>query len=183
MNKGETKEAFLDRCYEIFKEDIFNRSKSLVYKNRIVCVTAEFTKGKANGFLHISSLNRNESFNILPCNNTPYNSICTLNCVDRNWTYTDHTGIRDICIYRAGFIGIIKTVIDLANVNDKRIRQWEEYNAKNGKYRAFIRYIDELLDYVIVLSKSKKRYYILSAYPVFFYKSKKEFDRAYLKNK
>lgn len=49
--------------------------------------------------------------------------------------------------------------------------------------KTFIRYIDGIIDYIIILSEGKQKYYIISAYPVFYYQSKKEFDRSYLENK
>lgn len=183
INEKESKEDFLDRCHNAFKNDLYNKNQSLVYNDKIISIKAEFTDGKSNLFLHISSLERSEGFSILPCNNTIYGSICKLNCIDGDWTYDDHTGTRDICIYRAGFVGIIKSIIHLANNNDGRIKKWREYNRKTGKEKTFIRYMDGILDYIIILSEGKQRYYIISAYPVFYYKSKKEFDRSYLENK
>lgn len=183
ISENEPKEAFLDRCYDVFENNFYNRNESLVYNNKIISLQAGFTGGKSNLFLHISSLERGEAFDILPCNNTLYNSICKLNCIDGDWTYTDHTGIRDICIYRAGFVGLIKGIIHLANDNDNKVKQWQEYNKKTGKKKSFVRYTDGTIDYIIILSEGKYKYYVISAYPVFYYKAKKEFERSYLKNK
>lgn len=183
INENESKEEFLDRCHSVFKNDFYNKDQSLVYNGKIISIKAGFTNGKSNLFLHISSLERSKDFNILPCNNTIYNSVCKLNCIDGDWTYDDYKETRDICIYRAGFVGLIKDIIHLANNNDDRVKQWDKYEKKTGKTKTFIRYMDEILDYIIILSEGKQKYYIISAYPVFYYKAKKGFDRSYLENK
>ncbi len=180
----ETKEDFLDRCYDLFRKDVFTQTESLVYNNKIIAFqNIEFIDGKLQRFMHISSLDRENGFDIFPCHNTAFNSTCESNCTEGEWSYEEHDSVRDICIYRASFVSIIKGIINLASQKDNRIKQWKECDPKTSKAKVFIRYTHENIDYIIILLEGKQKYYLHSAYPLFYRASKLEFERSYEKHK
>ena len=159
---------------------MFSQTDSLVYNNKIIAFQSiKFIDRKLQRFMHISSLDRENRFDIFPCHNTPFNDVCDSNCTDGEWSYEEQSAIRDICIYRASFVSIFKGIINLAAQNDTRIKQWKEYDPETSTTKAFIRYTYGSIDYIIILLEGKQKYYLLSAYPLFYRASKAEFDRAY----
>lgn len=60
--------------------------------------------------------------------------------------------------------------------NDVRVKYWEKVNSKKKK-RLYLRYQEEELDYLIVLEKkSEKRVQLITAYPVLFVNTKKDYQ-------
>lgn len=137
--------------------------------------------------MHILSLEDKGQMDILPCNNDPSSLICINKCTLR-YAIRDFQFLhRPECFYRMSRIHWIPEIINLANTNSSYIKIWEE-NTKNNKNKnitkTFIRYQEGLIDYVIILAHRKKdgvlaNYIFETAFPVFYERTKKQFDKSY----
>ena len=67
------------------------------------------------------------------------------------------------------------------NNRDSRVCYWEKLN-KEGRKRVYLRYQEDEIDYLVVFEKkTDKKVRLITGYPVFFIKSKKELDKDYNK--
>lgn len=92
---------------------------------------------------------------IKPCTNDISSAFCSENCI------------------------LGTEVITINDGNDVRVKYWEKVNSKKKK-RLYLRYQEEELDYLIVLEKkSEKRVQLITAYPVLFVSTKKDYEKDY----
>ncbi|MEC0320140.1 hypothetical protein P8791_01865 [Bacillus subtilis] len=139
---------------------------------------------KSEVFWHLISLNKNEKFNILPCNNCISITKCFSNCIENSRKITfKNKDIRNICYYRGIRIHWINEILNLANQGDPDIKIWK-LRKKGGRDQTYIRFINGTVDYVIILDEFRKggrlkNYVLTTAYPVFYINSKVNFDSAY----
>lgn len=133
-------------------------------------------------FLHITSIDDEEKYNMYPCVNDRSFELCNNRCTgDSNYNYYVVLK-RWECPYRLSRIHWVREVIDLANKGDPNITEWEvvEYGNDRGKYRKrLIRYTCGIDDYLVVLKVEKKQYKFMTAYPIVTKSKKLECDTGY----
>lgn len=140
--------------------------------------------------MHIISLEDKGVKEILPCINDFSSLICQNKCSLRNALLDFQLLQRQECFYRMSRIHWIPEIIELANSNYSHIKVWEEHtlNSKRKKItKTFIRYQEGLIDYVIILAHRKKdgqlvNYIFETAFPLFYERTKKQYDRSFNAN-
>lgn len=169
----------MDRCHEIFKDTIAKKDRPML-GNREIYVPLKWIENKAELFWHSASIEEKAKLDIKPCNNDLTSALCEENCITSKDTITMSNGdVRSKCIYRATRINLIKSVIELYNAGDARVKYWEKINS-NKRNRLYLRYQEEELDYIIVFDeKSAKRVQLITAYPVFFVSAKRDYEKDY----
>lgn len=139
--------------------------------------------------MHILSLEDKGQVDILPCNNDEASLICTNQCALR-FAQRDFQFLqRKECFYRMSRIHWIPEIINLANSECDDIKIWEETEKDRGRdvTKTYIRYQKGLIDYLIILRHRKKgaellNYVFDTAYPVFYQRSKKQYDKRFNEN-
>lgn len=182
-------------------KDITNIAKSSneIYEDRCVNATLfdkpiYFSKNKLENysmdFWHMGSLenkdlkrssNRENYYNIKPCNNTMYSNKCA-NCTDHTFSINIRNKSRDKCVYRMSSIDLFRDVIDKANTMDDGISIWQvdNYLARRTKdINLKIRYKKDDIDYLIILNEKENEYFFITAYPVFEQREKSDLDKEY----
>lgn len=170
-------EDIIDYIYEYFKENIMGKEKRPKLFNKSIFIDFNnWINYKAEMFWHIVSLNDNEKFNILPCNNDISSIYKKDNCINHKYRIEMSNGsVRSICLYRAIRISWFIDIINLANSKDKSIKSWVK--DKN----LYLRFQHQSIDYAIVFQIQKNMYRLLSMFPVFYINKKQEFDNDYNK--
>lgn len=141
-----------------------------------------FDLGYPEKFLHITSLDDEDKYNVFPCTNDYAYEICDIMCGGPSSISFYSVLGRWECVYRLRRIHWIREIIDLANKRDPHITEWDvvEIDHERGKYnKRFIRYHYGIDDYVIILREDKKQYIFITAFPVVSKARKKEYDRQY----
>ncbi|MFF3103002.1 hypothetical protein [Viridibacillus arvi] len=140
--------------------------------------------------MHILSLEGKNEVEILPCNNDEASMICANQCNFRMANRDFHFIQRQDCFYRMSRVHWIPEIINLANSGSLDIKIWvEEERNKRGKKikKTFLRYQKGLTDYVIILTHRYRdgkflNYIFETAFPVFYQRTKKQFDKNYMDN-
>ncbi|AYK67192.1 hypothetical protein D9C11_18380 [Bacillus subtilis subsp. subtilis] len=174
-----------DLLYKIFKREIMDQKNRGEFQGKFIYVNFNsWINNKSEVFWHLISLNKNEKFNILPCNNCISITKCFSNCIENSRKITfKNKDIRNICYYRGIRIHWINEILNLANQGDPDIKIWK-LRKKGGRDQTYIRFINGTVDYVIILDEFRKggrlkNYVLTTAYPVFYINSKVNFDSAY----
>ncbi len=169
----------MDKCHEVFKDTIAQKNRPRL-GNRDIYVPLKWIENKAELFWHSASIEEKPKLNIKPCNNDFTSALCAENCITGKDTITMSNGdIRSKCIYRATRINFIKSIIELYNAGDTRVKYWEKVNSKKRK-RLYLRYQEAELDYIIVFEeKSTARVQLITAYIVFFISAKRDYEKDY----
>jgi hypothetical protein len=140
-------------------------------------------------FMHICSIEDKEDYTIFPCNNDITYSLCRNKCLHHK-ALTDFQKIgRTECTFRMSRIHWIPEIINLFNEGSVLVKNWQKpqknkYTNRIENYE-FIRYEDEINDYVVILKEDKnkmggiEKYSFITAYPVFFKRNKRDFDFQY----
>ncbi|MCM3560568.1 hypothetical protein M4D57_18540 [Brevibacillus borstelensis] len=184
-----TNGEILDYLYSIFKENIMDKAKRPKLFNKFIFINfSKWIDLKSEVFWHLISLNRNERFNILPCNNDVTFMMCPNNCITPTETVLLSDGSeRNVCYYRGTRIHWINEIIELANKSDEDIKTWKKKNIIRGipVQQLYIRFTHGSVDYVIVFEEKYSQsgdvyqYYFVTAFPVFYISKKLEFDQEY----
>ena len=189
-----TLEDNLVYVYDIFRETFIdnrptfqNKFIYFEYSKRSKGITYHFPER----FMHLVSLEDNSKVDVLPCTNDIASSTCNNLCDFKNAHSLFVPLKRNDCLYRMARIHWIPEIIVLANKNDFRVKIWTQ-KQRNRKRKiienTFLRFQENAIDYVIILAPSKKNgrvsHYILkTAFPVFFKRTKKQYDQMYEKYK
>lgn len=171
---SEDYESSIQTAYDYFNEKINNRSnRPALFEKELFIEANEIIEGRPLGFWHIISLDENHHFKVLPCVNDICMDLCGENCELKNHQVSINFGAetRNICLLRASRLPWILDLIKLANRDDPAVKIWKRDN------KLYIRYNHFGNDFVLILSDTKHFYRIISAYPVFYTKDKKVFDR------
>lgn len=171
---SEDYESSIQTAYDYFNEKINNRSnRPALFEKELFIEANETIEGRPVGFWHIISLEESHHFKVLPCINDVCMELCGENCELKNHQVSIKLGTetRNICLLRASRLPWILDLIKLANRDDPAVKIWKREN------KLYIRYNHFGNDFVLILSDTKHFYRIISAYPVFYTKDKKVFDR------
>lgn len=179
IKKKDALSDIFDRCHEVFKQTIATKDRP-TFRGREIYVPINWIEGKAEIFWHCASIEQKPRLDIRPCNNDISSSRCDENCVIGEDVITFSNGsIRAKCVFRAARIGWIREIIDLYNNGDSRVRYWEKVNS-DKRNRLYLRYLEDEIDYLVVLEdKSEKRVRLITAYPIFFISAKKDYEKDY----
>jgi len=185
-------EYAVESIYSYFYNNIQEKNKRPLLKGYFIYLNcSRYVQEKNSVFWHLVSLNQNESFNILPCNNCVSGMICPLNCENETTQITLGKTTRNICLYRGIRINWINRIIELTNQNDNSIKTWKvNHIIKNQvSTRRYIRFTHEAVDYLIILEEKYKKnqegknefnfFNFVSAFPVFYINKKREYDDMY----
>jgi len=162
-------------AYEFFNSQINNKAKRpALFDKEIFIEASERINDWPVGFWHIISLEETHKFKVLPCNNDITMEHCNENCETKSYQVCIkcQTETRNICLLRASRLPWILDIIKLANQGDSSIIVWRKPNGK-----LYLRYNHYGNDYVLIFSDNKKFYRLISAFPVFYTKERKELDR------
>ncbi|WP_421663688.1 hypothetical protein [Lysinibacillus telephonicus] len=190
-----TLEEKISFVVENFNEIFLKQENRPLFNNKTIYfeVSKEY-RGMVHPYpeklMHILSLEDKGEMAILPCNNDISNLICQNKCRLRNAMLDFQLLQRQECFYRMSRIHWIPEIIKLANNNSPHIKVWEEHTRnKKGKKvtKTFIRYQEGLIDYIIILAHRTKdgllaNYIFETAFPVFYERSKKQYDRSFETN-
>lgn len=178
-----------DYIYDFFKRNLMNSSYRKKLHGKFIYMNCnQWINYKNEVFWHISSLNENEKFNILPCNNCLSSEKCPLNCISpTRKVIMKNKETRNICLYRAIRINWINEIIELANNGDESIKTWNKKILGKGKNKQqyFVRFTHEAVDYILLFEEKYKNgileyYYFITAFPIFYINSKRKYDEDYL---
>lgn len=173
------KEDIMDKCHNIFKETMTAKGNKPQFKEKDILVPIKWLDYKAEVFWHSASIEPKQKLDILPCNNDITSSLCGNNCVVALDSIALNGVEREKCIYRAVRVNWIKSIIEMYNNGDTRVKYWEKVNS-NKKKRLYLRYQEEEIDYLVVLEeKSEKRVVFITAYPIFFLSAKRDYETDY----
>lgn len=174
-------EELIEKAYIYFQEKIMDRQTRDNFRGKFIFVDEKnWVEDKLDFFWHIVGLSEADiPFEIFPCTNDfPTYSLCGENCETKEWSVQTKTKLKIVCLYRAIRILWICDVLKLANNNDSNIKVWVKED------RIFIRYLNNMDDYVVILEKlkkSKEMYKLVTAYPVFYRDQKRNFKREHEK--
>ena len=173
-------DKIMDRCHDVFKNSMVSKENRPQLGERNIYVPLNWIEYKAEIFWHVSSIEPKGKFKILPCNNDSSSFICNSNCINlTNSIILGGMNKREKCIYRSIRVGWIKSVIEMYNGGDPRVKYWEKVDS-DKRNRIYLRYQEEEIDYLVVLDdKSSKRVVLITAFPVFFISVKQDYDKAY----
>lgn len=179
IQKGDSLTDIFNKCHEVFRNTIAAKDRPLLDGKQIY-VPIRWIENKAEIFWHAASLDQKPELSIKPCNNDMSSSLCEENCVSGSDSIVlGNEESRMKCIYRALRIGWIREIIDMYNARDQRVRYWEKTNSKK-KNRIYLRYIEDEIDYMVVLEdKSSNRVVLITAFPVFFISDKHDYENDY----
>ena len=187
-----TIESNISIVFEKFNPLFIQQSKRPSFQNKTIYFEISkssigFTYPYPEKLMHIISLAEKSEYTILPCNNDIASVRCTNKCELTKAHLLFTTLKRNECLYRMARIHWIPEIINLSNEKDPRVKVWvqEKKNKRNKKVRkTFIRYQEDIIDYLIILSHKEKsgeieNYIFDSAFPVFLTRSKKQYDEQY----
>ena len=166
-------------AYEYFEANIYNRTKRPALFDKEVYVEAKEVIGdRPVGFWHTVSIENTHQFKNLPCNNDNTMEFCKENCIiqSRQIIIKHQTETRNLCLYRASRLPWILDIINLANRGDPAVQTWLKPGIGKLSGKLYLRYNHYGNDYVLIFSNEKHFYRIISAFPVFYLKEKREFD-------
>ncbi len=162
-------------AYEFFDSQINNKAKRPALFDKEVYVEAkEWINDRPVGFWHIVSLEETHKFKVLPCNNDETMEHCSENCETESHQICIkyQTETRNICLLRASRLPWILDIIKLANRDDPSVIVWKKPDGK-----LYLRYNHYGNDFVLIFSDNKHFYRLISAFPVFYTKERKEFNK------
>lgn len=168
----------IDTCYEQFKSQILNPDVRPRLDGKFIFINCNhWIDHKAEMFWHLGSLGDDEEFSdILPCNNHLAAEICNENCITKGKQIRlKNKQLRSVCLYRCMMVDYFNKVINLANNNDKSVIRWLEDNKTHLWYR------ECGISYIIILENKRDKYYLKTAFPVFYRGSKNKFTESYKK--
>lgn len=176
-------EDLIDLCYDKhFKMRHMKEERPNLYGKKVIIPFTNPKEYKFEIFWHLISLDESEHFNVFPCGNDLYDTICKENCFTANRTISfkkkdkygnEEDKIRRICPFRAMRINWVLDIIHLANSEDKRVKVWTEDS------KIHLRYKYEEVDFIVILVEKQTSYRLITAFPVFYINKKKDFDKAY----
>lgn len=179
-------EKAIGEAFKYFQENINNSQKRPTLFDKSIFIEAnEIIDDKPQGFWHIISLETKHQFKVLPCVNDCTIDICNQNCINgqRKVKIKHGTEERNICLLRASRLPWVVDIINLANKDNSQIKMWLKENKNYNNQKLYIRYTCGGADYVVILSVEKHFYRLISAYPVFYIKDKKDFEKDYTEYK
>lgn len=179
IKKEDTLSDIFDKCHEVFKQTIATKDRP-TFGEREIYVPINWIEEKAEIFWHSASMAQKPRLDIKPCNNDISSPRCNENCVTAEDSIMLSNGdIRAKCIFRALRVGWIREMIDLYNNGDPRVRYWEKVNS-DKRNRLYLRYLEDEIDYLVVLeAKSERHVRLITAYPVFFISAKRDYEKDY----
>ncbi|NCB75045.1 MAG: hypothetical protein EOM51_09935 [Clostridia bacterium] len=167
-------EKNIEKAFNYFSDNLNNKfSRPRLFEKFVYIENHEIIDNKPAGFWHAISLEENHKFaDVLPCVNDPTISDCGANCNNSQKTITIKAGTekRNICLLRASMLPWIVDIIRLANAGNNHISYWEK------EKKIYIRYLHRGIDYILIFADNNKFYRLISSYPVFYLKEKREFD-------
>ena len=81
---------------------------------------------------------------------------------------------------RAVRVNWIRSVLEMYNNDDSRVKYWEKVHSTNKRKRIYLRYQEEEIDFLVILEDiSDKRVRFITAYPIFFLSAKRDYEKDY----
>lgn len=172
---GITIDEAIEKMYSIYVKEIMPKEKRPELFGKFIYINSkEWIDQKAEMFWHMISLGDNEKFNIYPCNNLSCGLICEENCKRKvRQISIGGNRKRNICLYRGTMISWLIEIIALANNKDSAVQVW----VKEGKLH--LRMVHETVDYIAIFEIKKNMYVLITAYPVFYISSKRNYTQDY----
>lgn len=171
--------SIIDKCFNIFQNTISYPYSRPKLKEREIYVSLNPIELKAEIFWHIASIEQKSKLEVLPCTNDITVSICKNNCITGFDSIKLTNEIREKCIYRATRVNWIKPIVEMYNSSDPRVKYWEKKNS-DKKLRLYLRYQEEENDYLVIFEhKSEKRVVLVTAFPIFYVSSRRDYDKDY----
>lgn len=167
------KSEIINNLYDLYKSELMEKDNRVRLFNKFIYIECKWIDYKAEMFWHLISLSEEDYFKEFPCEYDNLKLMCEENCIKHIKQVTLNSGqVRNICYFRAVRISWIKEIINLANNNSSHIKKWE----KDGIL--YIRFEHETADYILLfLNKlNNGKYYFISAFPVFYPRSKVNYD-------
>ncbi len=155
----------VDYLYSAFLAEFSDRkTRPMIHGKQLYIDFKNYTDGRPTLFWHLIGLSTNHKFKVLPCNNTSIKKRCPQNCNFATYCIAK----RNLCLYRGQrFIWIID-VISIYNKdsNDKRIKWY--YKRVKGKKRLHILYIDDDVEFIVVLEEYQKYFSLITGFTIFY---------------
>lgn len=193
----EDEQTIFADSYSLFCKKLLDRDNRPELLGRFIFIDESQIQGREDGFWHIASIGEDfddkkadYKFDMYPCQNHVAYEKCIYKCeINHPENY-----LREInsipCIYRAHKINWVWDIINLVNENrnHENLYIWRKKHHKSGDKRLFIRYLDEVIDYIIIFqivyNKEKndiRMYKFITAYPVVMKSYKAQFDKDFNK--
>jgi len=191
----EIKEFQRIRGIEVFHEEheefkrVFN-DKEIVLCGYKLVIDNKTIDGMYERFMHAVSC-ENKKFRdkeYPPCNNEMSNEECKILCSLDMASFTFKKISRVECLYRLSRIHWIRTIINMANEGDERVKVWR-YEKKDGtnnkfQWKWYLRYKERAFDFLIVFREDKHSgeeitLNFRTAYPVYLPGDKKKLEKEY----
>lgn len=185
--EGLTFEDKVEDAFIYFRDIFIKKENRPFYNNKFIFfdtsrITGNFELKYPERFIHITSLDDSDKYNVFPCTNDLSFENCYNKCSSESDIFSYHLIGRWECLYRLSRIHWIREVIDLANSYDSQITEWDVPECDNRRgtyYKRFIRYNCGIDDYVIILKDEGKSYRFITAFPVVSKKKKTEYEAQY----
>lgn len=173
----------VDIAYQYFTENIADHTRRpALFDKEVFIECRENIANRPVGFWHIISLDDKHRFSkIVPCVNDPTIDLCNQNCVTGTLQVAikHNTETRNLCLYRASRLPWIVDLIKMANRDDPAVKVWLKPGGKKASDKLYLRYNHSGIDYVVIFSAEKKFYRLISAFPVFYLKEKRNLNNDY----
>lgn len=177
----------IDIAYEYFTNKIADPAhRPQLYDKEIFVECREKINDRPVGFWHIVSLEDTHNIkNYVPCVNDESNEYCNENCISGEYQIAIKYGseTRNLCLYRASRLPWIIDLIKMAERDDPMVDIWLKPGGNKGVDKLYLRYNHKGNDFLVVFTVEKKYYRLISAYPVFYNRSKKDLTVEYKKYK
>ncbi len=179
LNKTEEENTEYSKNFYI--SNIKNTPNKLSFKGKIIFINHE----SDIEFKHIISIGddgegkKGQETNL--CVNTSIESLCQNQCDFNKLIFPQK---RMFCIYRAEklpwLVLILNGIKDNNNSITNNLKIFNYNFEKNGKDRTYIRYQEvnsiNVVDYIIILEEMEKYYKLITAYPVIFKGTRRQYD-------
>ena len=173
-------ENIMNKCHDVFKTTMASKENKPRLKGREVLVPLKWLDYKAETFWHSASIEPKNMLDILPCNNDVASALCNNNCITAINSIVLNGMEREKCIYRAVRVNWIRSVLEMYNNDDSRVKYWEKVHSTNKRKRIYLRYQEEEIDFLVILEDiSDKRVRFITAYPIFFLSAKRDYEKDY----
>ncbi len=156
-----------------FKEIYIDNILSLKGKNISFASTDIDDLGFYKKYLHLGSMGKDENnkYDTFPCQNDKTSNLCIGDCTDKQNFITHHKEgsiERMLCIFRISRLEWVKTIIELAEKNDSRVKIIVKNELKNGRQTTMwkVWYSHNKTDFLVILMERHNKLIFITGYPV-----------------
>jgi len=174
-----------DEIYLEFQRIYGDKDKRVQLFGKFIFIDyRNFIKNKSELFWHLSSIETTEKYDVNPCTNEVGLGVCKYIDFCENNIILDDDLIKELkripCIYRSSRILWVDEIIRLANEKSEFIKIWEVTDRRSNKQKIKIRFQNETVDYIIILSKLRKdAYKLITAFPIVYKRSKQRYNKQF----